>query len=438
MDLVTVASTLDLSQMPLVQPPPGVQSNFDDPPTFAPAAKAIVYTTWSLMIVFLFLRFYARARITRSLGVDDYLCMISAACVTAESGVLLSFLGPKMGPHGWDVPVMLYSTTLQLQLVILSVYLVAAIFLKSSVIFFNIRIFRPKRSAVITLWVSLGVIVVFNIAMLISGNAVCDLKDSSLFQADSSTLVQIIEESNITQAAEQPGANVTALMYTAIGTWIEKQIDEGHCGKAQKGNAAAQAVFSAVTDFYALAISIGLTLSLRLSLKRKVAVCAVFLVGLLACACSIVGAYYRIVQLHNSDITWISAITFSVGVAEHNIGIVCSSMPVIPVLYKRVINSSTWLQLSTFFTQHKPTDTKSISGSENLPPDLQMKRENWIQIPRATLTGLRTLIMRSNRTRNPNMTEASAYIEIGSVSEEYHTYMREEGSKSYPMSHIGK
>ncbi|KAI1455299.1 hypothetical protein F4805DRAFT_459863 [Annulohypoxylon moriforme] len=428
-DLVAVASSLDISQLPMARPPPGVKSNFVNPPSWAPPARAIVYTTWALMLVFFLLRLYTRARITRSLGADDYLCMITVAFVTAESGMLLSILGPKVGPHVWDVPAIQYSTTLLVQLVFMSFYLVCAVFLKSSVILFLIRIFRPKKSAVITLWVSLAIIAVVNIVLLIVGNTICNLKDVSLFKADGSTLAQIIQASNITQEAEQPGANVTALMYTAIETWIETQID-GKCGSSQIISTSTQGFFTAVTDFYILGLSIWLTLGLRLSPRRKVAVCAVFLVGLLACACSVIGAYSRITRLHTIDVTYYSAITFSLGVAEHNIGIISASMPVAPVLYKRLTNSSTWSYLSSLITSRKPVNTSNPSFPENSPSNSKVRRMNLVQIPKATLTGLRSFMgMRSTRTQVPRMTEASAYIEIGSVNEEYHMYMREGGSK---------
>ncbi|KAI1446309.1 hypothetical protein F5Y02DRAFT_417273 [Annulohypoxylon stygium] len=113
MDLVEVASTLDLSQLPLVRPPSGTQPNFENPLTCAPSGKVMVYTTWSLMVVFFVLRIYTRTYITLSLGADDYLCIATVACVTAQSGLLLSMLGPKIGPHGWDVPMLMYTSTLK-------------------------------------------------------------------------------------------------------------------------------------------------------------------------------------------------------------------------------------------------------------------------------------------------------------------------------------
>ncbi|KAI0896663.1 hypothetical protein F4806DRAFT_508493 [Annulohypoxylon nitens] len=406
MDLVEVASTLDLSQLPLVRPPSGTKPNFENPLTCAPSGKVMVYTTWSLMVVFFVLRIYTRTYITRSLGADDYPCIATVACVTAQSGLLLSMLGPKIGPHGWDVPMLMYTSTLKFQRVFMSLYLVCTIFLKSSVIFFNI-------------------------ILLIVGNTVCKTTDIGIIRVDNSTIAQIIEESNITQAAQEPGANATALMYTAIETWMEGKKD-GQCEKTPIDAIVAQGIFSAATDFYVLGISIWLTLSIQLSLKRKIAVCAVFLVGLLACACSLIGAYNRALMLHNVDYTWLSAIVFSVGVAEHNIGIISASTPVVPILCKHCASSSTWLWFPTFFTPRKSTNPSNPSFPENSPLGSREKRTNWVQIPRATLTGLRSLIsIRSDRTLTPRMVQSSTYIEVGSVSEEYHRYMRPESSKGH-------
>lgn len=126
----------------------------------------------------------------------------------------------------------------------------------------------------------MGAIAIFNIILLIVSNTVCKTTDIGIIRVDNSIIAQIIEESNITQAAQEPGANATALMYTAIETWMEGKKD-GQCEKTPIDAIVAQGIFSAATDFYVLGISIWLTLSIQLSLKRKIAVCAVFLVGLL-------------------------------------------------------------------------------------------------------------------------------------------------------------
>lgn len=69
-----------LDQIPALPPPPGVQSNFDNPETREELARIVVGLTYGLMLVFLALRIYARVSITNSLGVDD--CEFSTGCRT--------------------------------------------------------------------------------------------------------------------------------------------------------------------------------------------------------------------------------------------------------------------------------------------------------------------------------------------------------------------
>lgn len=57
--------------IPLLDPPPGVKSNFKDPESWAYESIATTAVCFSLMLPFFVLRIYARAVITRSLGWDD-------------------------------------------------------------------------------------------------------------------------------------------------------------------------------------------------------------------------------------------------------------------------------------------------------------------------------------------------------------------------------
>lgn len=60
-----------LEHIPALPPPPGVQSNFENPETREGLAKIIVSLTYGLMLIFLAMRIYTRVRITNSLGIDD-------------------------------------------------------------------------------------------------------------------------------------------------------------------------------------------------------------------------------------------------------------------------------------------------------------------------------------------------------------------------------
>lgn len=62
---------VDLSKIPLMQPPPGVTSNFINPPSLANVIIAVQAVFLTLMLGLVILRIYTRAYLTRSLGWDD-------------------------------------------------------------------------------------------------------------------------------------------------------------------------------------------------------------------------------------------------------------------------------------------------------------------------------------------------------------------------------
>lgn len=62
----------------MATPPEGQTSNLVNPASQANLPRIFTYITLPPMVVFLALRFYTRAVVTRQVGVDDYLCLLSA------------------------------------------------------------------------------------------------------------------------------------------------------------------------------------------------------------------------------------------------------------------------------------------------------------------------------------------------------------------------
>lgn len=68
------------ASLPALQPPAGLQSNFEDPHsrislTVIPCAAIVGF-----MIIFVFMRMYTKVYILKSVGWDDYTCMFAAVC----------------------------------------------------------------------------------------------------------------------------------------------------------------------------------------------------------------------------------------------------------------------------------------------------------------------------------------------------------------------
>lgn len=66
-----IDSQVPLYERPIQKPPPGIQSNFINPPTLEPVMVtiSIVMTTW--MLLFAIIRLYANFRSPRGLAIDD-------------------------------------------------------------------------------------------------------------------------------------------------------------------------------------------------------------------------------------------------------------------------------------------------------------------------------------------------------------------------------
>lgn len=62
---------VDLSKIPLAKPPPGVTSNFVNPPSLATPVIVVNVILLCLMVPVVVLRVYTRARIVRHVDWDD-------------------------------------------------------------------------------------------------------------------------------------------------------------------------------------------------------------------------------------------------------------------------------------------------------------------------------------------------------------------------------
>ena len=166
-------------------------------------------------------------------------------------------------------------------------YAASALFLKSALLVFYLRIFRPNKAARILIWVSLAVIISFYTTCLILAVVQCNPNDNGLtFQGnfDMSHLPAGLDIPNI-----PAGFNLSLMppeVFQGVITDIVSESrleaqDKSKCSRPQIKLASAQGIFSTVSDFYVLALPIALTLSVQLNLKRKLGLCAIFLTGLL-------------------------------------------------------------------------------------------------------------------------------------------------------------
>ncbi|CAG8952740.1 hypothetical protein HYFRA_00008984 [Hymenoscyphus fraxineus] len=330
---------IDLSaftNIPALPPPKGVTSNFVNPESRATEARAAIYLCLSLMVISVLLRVYARLRVSRSFGADD-------------------FVGDPLGPHEWNVPVSKITVRfLRTVLITLCLYAVAAIFVKTTILILYFRIFHPSKIAVLMIWAGIVLILGFYISSVVAFAVMCAPHEGD-------------------------------------GGWISLR-SHIRCGQPSLKLSAAQGIFSTASDLYVLCIPIKLVWGLQLPFRRKLGVSAIFLTGLLACVCSTIGAVYRIQELDNPDFMWSTVPVYVLAAAELNSGIICSCMPVFFVLFKGLSTKFRIPSLKYFRTKRRRSDNKEAPSAQH--SDEILFENEMPQVPRAVITGLRSFIQK--------------------------------------------
>ncbi|KAI1390090.1 uncharacterized protein F4822DRAFT_224194 [Hypoxylon trugodes] len=101
-----------LDRTPSREPPPGQESNFTNPESRSYQLYILIAVLSAVVFLVGSLRIYSRLRITRSFGVDDWLCIIATVLTLSYSALVLKLLwkpgGGILGIHFWDVPLSHY------------------------------------------------------------------------------------------------------------------------------------------------------------------------------------------------------------------------------------------------------------------------------------------------------------------------------------------
>ncbi|KAK2604307.1 hypothetical protein N8I77_007250 [Diaporthe amygdali] len=378
------SASLDPSQVPVLTPPAGVIPNFIDADTRAPLVRSIACVALAVMLVFMTLRIYTRLKIIGSFDSDDYLCVAAAAAVIAYTGIILSTITDTLGRHLWNVPM----TAITLEYVTGSLlsfimYSIAAVFVKTTLLVFYLRVFRPSYRANILAWSGIVAIALFHLISIVILLVNCIPVDQQL-----------------------PGSDPTK--------WADKK--NNRCGQPNLDISAAQAGFSAVTDIYVLAIPISSVLALQLQTKKKLGVLAIFLTGLFSCACSIASAYIRFAwqKSGKGDYTWDNTLPYVFGTIELNVGIICSCLPVTFVVFKGLSMRATVTSFVRYIRSKgkgKRDAPLDPAGARDSSSSLAKDLDDYVlpKIPRATMTGLRTFIGRPNSHVSPYQCQSTTF-----------------------------
>lgn len=379
-----------LEKFPAGTPPPGLKSNLINPISRGPESKIVVFVMLPLMIIPLLMRLYVRGRIQRSWGGDDLLAIVSALCVGGYCGILIYLVDGPGGENVWDLPISrITSGVMKAHLAGQCMYALASIFTKSTLLFLYLRIFRPAFRAVNLIW--------FGIAFILLSHIAC-------------TIAQIVI------LVPRPGK-----------TWFSTTTDKVQ--DAATTVVAAQGVISVLTDFYVLCIPMSLAVGLHLPIARKVGVCAIFLTGLMASICSLVGTVIRFRLRNTQDMFWDSIPAYTLTVIELSAGVICACMPVLPVLIKHVSNKETYRRSISMLRYFRGSSKNSSEGEKGSFKSGSEKNEDkpkvHLTIPKPTMTGLRTFIRGGNRSQINKSVGGESFAQLDSFDDEdYHAQLK--------------
>ncbi|BCS20856.1 uncharacterized protein APUU_21288S [Aspergillus puulaauensis] len=289
---------LPLDQQPAMPPPPGLETNFVDPPSRQPAIIAMSVVFVSLMLLVVSVRTYTRTRILKSWGWDDTTCIIAVIGSLANLGSFMKLLDLGLGLHMWDIPMSVFMSESNARFLAAGITYPRTVgFTKISILLLYKRLF-PIAKMKIAIWVGIAIIGTLYGAFIIT-------------------------------SAVNIGICVT------VGTDISPFCDFVHTGLV-----IWQAATNVVTDFYLVILPIPSVLKLKLSRKKKIGLCLTFASGLGACAASIARLIISVKNVYGGwDVMWVSGELALYSIAEVNIGIIVACVFTFPVFFTRLVES---------------------------------------------------------------------------------------------------
>ncbi|KAI9755041.1 MAG: hypothetical protein M4579_004444 [Chaenotheca gracillima] len=273
-------------------PPPGVTPNFAGPVSinaYNVATQGLVLGITSSCVL---MRLYTKYFIKHAFGSEDWASMVAWFGAITYSSIALTLGEWGAGVHQWDVPITKITRFAQLVYVDQILYGIVVFVTKVSILLLFLRIFGPKQILIWSTWILIGVMAAYYLA---------------------ATLAKVL-----------------------ICTPIKKQWEPEVPGFCLNTNAIflTDCIFSIVSDFYILITPMPLIWNLRMPVRRRLGVMSVFAMGIFACLASILRTYYTLRPSNELDTTYRLIPIMLWSLAEINLGIISSCLPILPSLFR--------------------------------------------------------------------------------------------------------
>ncbi|CAG8959265.1 hypothetical protein HYFRA_00012623 [Hymenoscyphus fraxineus] len=301
---INVSTMANLSAFP---PPLNPQSNFSHPVSRAFVTYVSMGMCLGIAFIFVLLRCHVAILLKKTWGWEDSSCLIGFATLAAFSILVIDAQNLDLGngsgrvtsssivmPERTDFAFILKFSVAAFGLIAFS-----SLFVRLSLFLLYLRLFKPDRLTRNFNYIGIACSLVFYTTTTILICSLCGTIPSKRGDIDPSWLAR----------AESCRSPIFILTF-------------------------AQSVFGLLSDIYLIVIPVRMVFCLCLPMKKKIGVSAIFLVGLLALACSITNLVFRVTLCEDADFAWNSISLYILSAFEICAGIICGSTPVLVALFR--------------------------------------------------------------------------------------------------------
>ncbi|EFQ96773.1 hypothetical protein MGYG_08697 [Nannizzia gypsea CBS 118893] len=267
----------DLWKLPAGPPPPGVKSNFVDPPSLAMPIVIVNAISLGLMMVAVIARFIAKSRYSQ-LRWD----------LSDDTTV-------NYGRHMWDIPALSLTMTRTKQYAAVDIiYILTSFFIKISILLLLNQLFHIIRELRRLIYIGIVVISIVTVPYL------------------TVSIIRVSRCNGVKALGIKICSNkVVSTTNLFFGLW------------------------NVLSDFYILAIPISQIKGLKMPYKRKIGVMTLFLAGFIACSMSIVRLVIIIAKFNKKDPIYTGASLSPYSAVEMKLAIICSCVIFFPAFFRQ-------------------------------------------------------------------------------------------------------
>ncbi|KAF2034875.1 hypothetical protein EK21DRAFT_55295 [Setomelanomma holmii] len=294
------APTSDLTKIPLAVNPSGAPPNFENPPTLSDSAYG---TSISLILVggiCLAFRLGTNLKLSKSLRLDDYLCIF--AFTGGVAYWILNLLNSEDGlaRHTWDIPMSTFTiSVMQRQTAILFIIAPTLWASKAAILALYIRIFGTVTWLRRTCWVWIVFMALFYGLNIVAAGPYCISRKGELWGGDSFARCWS-----------------SAWLYVVVG------------------------VFSVIADVVILILPFPVVMGLHISLVKKITLGAVFGTGTILVVMSVVPLWLRVIIFQEHDATWNATLLEIVSIIEIFGTIAVSCAPAMSAFWLKIFTTT--------------------------------------------------------------------------------------------------